>query len=82
MTYRKAVTGPGLVVGLKNNSERHLAVLVTAANPTTKEHKTLRVDIAPHQTTEVGHLEGWTFASGDSLKVVHSDYREWNGKLP
>ena len=82
LTYRKAVVGPGLVVGLKNNSERHLAVVLTVANPTTKQEKSFRVDVSPKQTTEIGHLEGWTFASGDMVKVVHSDYRAWQGKLP
>jgi hypothetical protein len=80
--YRKAVMGPGLVVQLKNNSERDLAVLMTVENPTTNQEKTFRVDVSPKEVSEVGHLEGWTFASGDSIKVIHADYKPWQGKLP
>jgi hypothetical protein len=80
--YRKAVLGPGLVLLMENKSERHLAVLLTVANPTTKQQKSFRVDVSPKQTAEVGHLEGWTFASGDSLKIAHTDYRTWQGSLP
>jgi hypothetical protein len=82
LTYRKAVIGPGLVVGLNNLSERHLAVVLTVTNPTTKQERSFRVDMSPKHTTEIGHLEGWAFASGDLVKVVHSDYRPWQGKLP
>jgi hypothetical protein len=80
--YRKAVLGPGLVLLMENRSERHLAVVLTVGNPTTKQIKSFRVDVSPKQTAEVGHLEGWTFASGDSLKIAHTDYRTWQGSLP
>ncbi len=82
LTYRGAITGPGLVISLKNNSNRSLAVLMTVANATTKQVKTFRLDISPQQTTEVGYLEGWTFASGDSVKVVHAEYKPLLRKLP
>jgi len=82
LAYRAAITGPGLVVSLKNTSNRSLAVLMTVANATTKQEKTFRLDISPQQTTEVGHLEGWTFASGDSVKVVHAEYKPLLRKLP
>jgi hypothetical protein len=82
VVYRQAIMGPGLVVGLKNTSDRNLAVLLTVANRTTKEEMSFRVDLPPKGSSELGHMEGWTFASGDSVKIVHADYRPFQGQLP
>lgn len=82
VSYRKAVLRPGLVLSMQNQSDRHLAVVLTVANSTTKQERSFRVDVSPKQTAEVGHLEGWTFASGDTLRIVHTDYRTWQGNLP
>jgi hypothetical protein len=79
---RTAITGPGQVVLIQNTSDRHLTFLVKFENPTTKEAKTLRADVKPSQSTEIGHKEGWPASSGDSIKIENNDYKAWQGKVP
>lgn len=73
--YREALLGPGLVGMFKNTSDRHLAVVTTFYNPTLKKEENYRLDLAPGITKEVGHSEGWAFASGDTIKIVHNEYK-------
>lgn len=71
---RRAVLGDGLVLSIHNQSNRNLAFLVSCTNPTLKTTKTFRMDIAAGLAKELGHLEGWRFASGDIVVVSHNDY--------
>ncbi len=80
--YRQALMGSGLVASFRNTSPRDLAILATFTNPTLHQSKTFRLDLAPGQTKEVGHLEGWTFSSGDTIKLTHNDYKALEVKLP
>jgi len=80
--YRQALTGAGLVLQIKNLSDRNLSILATFKNPTMHQEKSFRVDIGPGKFTEIGHLEGWTFASGDQIAISHNDYNAWNGSVP
>jgi len=80
--YRKALMGPGLVLAVKNNSDRHLSIRATLKNPSVNEERTYRLDVPPRGTTEVGHREGWILASGDSISLSHNDYKSWDGRIP
>jgi hypothetical protein len=80
--FRKALLGPGLVLDVSNNSDRQLSVLVDLANPTTKQEKSFRMDIAAHDMSELGHAEGWALASGDAIRISHHDYKSWTGSVP
>lgn len=71
---RRAVLGDGLVLSIHNQSNRNLAFLVSCTNPTLKATKNFRMDIAAGMAKELGHLEGWRFASGDIVVVSHNDY--------
>lgn len=82
MNYRGALMGIGLVVSFKNASDRHLAVVATFYNPTLKKEESYRLDLAPQITQEVGYAEGWAFASGDSVKIIHNEYKTKIVKLP
>lgn len=79
---RPALTGPGLVLMVRNTSDRYLTYIVTLKNPTTGQEKSFRLDAAPSGTVEVGHKEGWTLASGDSIKIANSAYKGWGGAVP
>jgi zinc-ribbon domain len=79
---RSAMTGPGLVLIVKNTSARHLSLMLTLANPTTHQEQTFRVDIAPNSIGEIGYKEGWVLASGDQIRISNNDYQQWNGKTP
>ncbi|MDX1914190.1 MAG: hypothetical protein SFU55_01295 [Methylophilus sp.] len=74
VSYRQALMGDGLVAQFTNNSDRFLSIVATFLNPTTNQHMTTRLDLAPRAIKEVGHLEGWTFSSGDQLTIKNNDY--------
>lgn len=82
INYRGAFLGPGLVAIFKNTTNRHLAVVATLYNPTLNKEESYRLDLAPNSVKEVGHAEGWTFASGDVIKIVHNEYKTKIVKLP
>lgn len=71
---RTAVFGDGLVLSIHNQSNRNLAFVVTCTNPTLNSTRSFRMDIAAGLAKELGHLEGWKFASGDVVRVSHNDY--------
>lgn len=74
-TYRRAMMGPGLVIAFSNSSNRALAVGAQFKNPTLNLERSFRVDVPPRGVKEVGHLEGWTFASGDTITITHAEYK-------
>ncbi|MGH8770148.1 MAG: hypothetical protein ACREV2_03065 [Burkholderiales bacterium] len=82
VTYRQALLGPGLVVSFKNFSSRNLSVIATLTNPSLNQRASYRVDVSPNGDKELGHLEGWTFASGDTVHLTHHDYKPSETQLP
>lgn len=74
VAYRQALMGNGLVAQFTNQSNRFLAIVVTATNPSLHQKQVFRLDIPPNETKEIGHLEGWAFSSGDTILVSHFDY--------
>lgn len=80
--YREALMGSGLVGQFKNTSAKHLAVLLTLSNPTMGTTKTGRLDLAPQQTKEIGHMEDWPFASGDKIEISHDGYKTILVEIP
>lgn len=79
---RSAITGPGLVLIVKNTSNRHLTLMVTLSNPTTRREKVFRVDVGPDSMGEIGYKEGWALASGDQINIANNDYQQWTGSSP
>ena len=80
--WRKAVLGPSLVARVSNTSNRNLSLVGTFRNPTLRNERSFRIDVAPGSTRELGHLEGWGFASGDEIEIHHNDYADWRGQAP
>jgi len=80
--FRTALTGPGLVLQVKNTSTRHLTLVVALKNPSTNQEKSYRLDAAPSGTLEIGYKEGWILASGDQIKITNNDYKNWEGSTP
>lgn len=76
---RTAITGPGLVLVVKNTSKRHLSYMVKLTNPTTNQERAFRLDVGPDSAGEIGYKEGWTVASGDQINITNNDYQQWNG---
>jgi hypothetical protein len=82
VTYRAALMGNSYVAAFTNQSNRLLAVMVTARNPSFGRQQTFRLDIAPNATREIGHLEGWKFVSGDVITVTHAEYAPMVKTIP
>ena len=82
MSYGSTPTGTGMSVSFKNTSHRLLAVAVTIRNPSLNVQESFGFDLPPGETREIGPLEGWTFASGDTVRITHNDYKPLNGKVP
>lgn len=80
--YRRAITGPGLVLMVENRSNRHLAVFATLENPSLSHTRSFRFDIPPGGITEAGYREGWTGSSGDKIVLSHDDFKDWQGSIP
>jgi hypothetical protein len=72
--FRRAMMGPRVAV-VANTSRRELALAVEISSPATKQSKTMRLvipatrDMLTPAKLEIGHSEGWAFASGDELRL-------------
>lgn len=64
MSYRKAITGDGYVVTMKNTSDSSVRVTLSAL-----DKKAEKVVDAGH-TWELGHAEGFIFAVQDKFRVT------------
>lgn len=80
--FRNALTGPGLVLQVKNTSDKAIVTLVTLKSPTMQQEKSFRLDIPAQGITEVGHKEGWVLAHGDTLKIFNEQFQSWSGNIP
>ena len=80
--FRNALLGSGMVLQVQNKSGKPLMVVVSLKNPTTQQEKSFRLDISPNGDKEIGHLEGWVLASGDTIKVSNASYQSWQGSIP
>ena len=72
----------GLVAKLSNTSSKQLTVIVTTWNPTTRQQGRFDRLIAPGTTIEIGHREGWAFASGDRLTLRSSGFEDKQYTVP
>lgn len=79
---RDAVLATGKVLQVKNTSANTLMVVVTLSNSTTQQRRSYRLDIPADGVSEIGHLEGWTVASGDQIEIRNDAYKTWNGNAP
>jgi hypothetical protein len=80
--YRTAMLGPGMVFHVKNTSSKPLFAVVTLKNPTTREEKSFRIDLARDGTAEIGHQEGWVLAPGDTFQVFNEAFQTFQGSIP
>jgi len=75
--------GAGYVLQIHNKSDKRLPLKITVTNPTFNKTKTFdAVANANRVPLEIGHLEGWTFASGDVIEVICVGYDTLNVKIP
>ena len=72
--YRPALLGDGYVMMFHNQSQKSLPLNVKLFNPTFNREHTYSVVIDGGMTKEIGHLEGWTAATGDVIELHHAEY--------
>ena len=82
VTYRGSLVGEGYVAQFRNTSDKYLQVVVTINNNTLGQTKQGPIDIPPHETKEIGWVQGWKFTSGDAITVSHNDYQTLKVKIP
>jgi hypothetical protein len=75
---RKAVTGNGYVLEIRNASTKILPVKVTLISPTFSKTNTFDLVLDPAKITgpvkEIGHLEGWSGAPGDLVEIASDGF--------
>jgi len=68
-SLRHAMTGPGLVLGLRNQSSEPLTLQLEFTRPSTQEKIFRQWELPAQGFTEFGHGEGWAFRPGDIVSV-------------
>lgn len=82
-TFRRAIIGPGYVLQFHNKSRRTLPLKITVTSPTFNKTKTFDAVADPGpEPLEIGHMEGWTFASGDLIEIRSEGFTPVNVKIP
>jgi hypothetical protein len=74
VTFRSSLLGNGLVAVIENTSDRYLTAVLTVRNPTLSTVKRFTLELKPRSSTDFGHLEGWTFASGDEVGLFNDEF--------
>lgn len=82
LTYRNAITGPGLVLQITNRSDKALSAVANFVNPTLKKQKTVDLVLRPGQMQQVGYTDGWPFASGDQITITSGDFAPLEARVP
>lgn len=74
VTFRKATLGEGHVAQIRNESERALAVRLRHKKAE-GEPKEMILVLKGGDADELGWMEGWKFAPGDTLLVQESGHK-------
>ncbi len=82
VTFRGALLDNSLVAQFRNVSGKYLSPVVSLENPTLNHSKRFYIKLGPNEQKEFGWGEGWAFASGERIKIVHDGYRDVEVKVP
>lgn len=74
MSFRKALTGPGLVAVFTTTVKSAVPVLVTHKSSALGTTKQFELHLDPKLSKELGHLEGATISSGDSITIENQNF--------
>ena len=90
--FRKAILGSGYVLSIQNKTTKPLAFDISVADASRQKSKQFRIVVdggsavggsftaAPAK--EIGHREGWAFASGDIVEVACAGYDSMRMTVP
>jgi hypothetical protein len=79
---RPSAMGRGLVMMISNTSARQLPLLAETHNPTTNATKQFSLQIGPGRKHEIGHQEGWPFASDDRVFLRSAGFEDIQHTVP
>jgi len=79
---RESKVAQGLVAVFRNGSDRSLQVRATFENAVHGRTRTQGLALTPQEDVEFGWLEGWKFASGETILVEHADFRPLRFEVP
>ncbi|MFH1067766.1 MAG: hypothetical protein V1746_07675 [bacterium] len=82
ITLRESVMGQGYVVQFNNTSNKYLKIRVFYKDRTLRKSKKSLLELPPLGMTEKGWLQGWKFASGETITLLHEDYQTMFYKIP
>lgn len=82
VTHRESMVGEGYVAQFENQSDKFLTIAVELRNETIGKKRSGHLELRGNHTTEIGWLQGWKFASGDTIAVSHADYKGATYRIP
>jgi hypothetical protein len=74
VNFRRAVVGSSLVAEVKNQTGQTMSLQVSLTNPTTAKSRIIAFAVPPHGLKQIGHTEGWPFASGDRILLHNASF--------
>ena len=80
--FRPAHFGHALVAQIHNNSNTVHKVLISIESPTTQQMLRKLEILGPGGVAEIGWLEGWSFVSGEKLRVHEAGFRDLDVSVP
>lgn len=80
---RSALDSAGLVLQVRNTSGKSLSCAMTATNKTEGQERRYSFSLAPSGSTEIGIIEaGWSFKSGEAVRIDVEGHRSLTFKVP
>ena len=80
---RSALDSAGLVLQVRNTSSKSLSCAMTATNKTDGQDCRYSFSLAPSGFTEIGIVEaGWSFKSGESVRIDVEGHRSLSLQVP
>jgi hypothetical protein len=80
--FRQALMDKGYVGMFINKSNKPFACKLVLRNSSLNQKTVMLLEIAPKKTTEIGWMEGWSFASGETFEVHCDGYRTMYYSVP
>lgn len=59
---------------IHNQSRRHMEIELEMENPSLESRSSAVVQLAPSEIREIGQPQGWTFVSGETLRLKRAGY--------
>jgi len=82
VTVRPSIGGGSLVAQYRNNSNKFLTVRIKLRNATVNQTQDVTLNIGPNRVTEHGWAGGWSYRSGETIDISHSDYETLELRVP